>query len=132
MFLNLSIKEIDMPRNLDLTALRSFIAVADTGGVTKAASVLNLTQSAVSMQLKRLEESLGQSLLDRTGRTIGLTSSGEQLLSYGRKMMSLNDEVFNRMTDHVFQGSLVLGVPHDIVYPAIPKVLQMFHAEYPR
>jgi DNA-binding transcriptional LysR family regulator len=121
-----------MPRNLDLTALRSFIAVADTGGVTKAASVLNLTQSAVSMQLKRLEESLGQTLLDRSGRSIGLTTSGEQLLSYGRKMMRLNDEVFNRMTDHVFQGSMVLGVPHDIVYPAIPKVLQMFHAEYPR
>ncbi len=121
-----------MPRNLDLTALRSFIAVADTGGVTKAASVLNLTQSAVSMQLKRLEESLGQTLLDRSGRSIALTTSGEQLLSYGRKMMTLNDEVFNRMTDHVFQGSLVLGVPHDIVYPAIPKVLQMFHADYPR
>ena len=121
-----------MPRNLDLTALRSFIAVADTGGVTKAASVLNLTQSAVSMQLKRLEESLGQPLLDRSGRSIGLTSSGEQLLSYGRKMMRLNDEVFNRMTDHAFQGSMVLGVPHDIVYPAIPKVLQMFHADYPR
>lgn len=121
-----------MPRNLDLTALRSFIAVADSGGVTKAASVLNLTQSAVSMQLKRLEESLGQSLLDRTGRTIGLTTSGEQLLSYGRKMMGLNDEVFSRMTDHAYQGSMVLGVPHDIVYPAIPKVLQMFHADYPR
>lgn len=121
-----------MPRNLDLTALRSFIAVADTGGVTKAAAVLNLTQSAVSMQLKRLEENLGQTLLDRSGRTIGLTSSGEQLLSYGRKMMTLNDEVYDRMTDHVYQGSLVLGVPHDIVYPAIPKVLQMFHADYPR
>lgn len=121
-----------MPRNLDLTALRSFVAVADTGGVTKAAAVLNLTQSAVSMQLKRLEESLGQTLLDRTGRTIGLTTAGEQLLSYGRKMMALNDEVFSRMTDHVYQGTLTLGVPHDIVYPAIPKVLQMFHAEFPR
>lgn len=121
-----------MPRNLDLTALRSFIAVADTGGVTKAAGVLNLTQSAVSMQLKRLEESLGQPLLDRSGRTIGLTTAGEQLLSYGRQMMRLNDEVFNRMTDHAYQGSMVLGVPHDIVYPAIPKVLQMFHADYPR
>ena len=79
-----------MPRNLDLTALRSFVAVADMGGVTKAAGLLNLTQSAVSMQLKRLEESLGVALLDRTSRTIGLTPQGEQLLGYGRRMIAMN------------------------------------------
>ncbi len=59
-------------RNLDMTALRSFVAVADHGGVTRAAGVLNFTQSAVSMQLKRLEEMLGLSLLDRTTRKIAL------------------------------------------------------------
>ncbi|MEL7415091.1 MAG: LysR family transcriptional regulator, partial [Pseudomonadota bacterium] len=53
-----------MPRNLDLTALRSFVTVAECGGVTRAAGQLNLTQSAVSMQLKRLEEALDQPLLD--------------------------------------------------------------------
>ena len=121
-----------MPRNLDLTALRSFVAVADTGGVTKAAAILNLTQSAVSMQLKRLEENLGQALLDRSGRGIALTASGEQLLSYGRKLLKLNDEVFLRMTDGAFEGVLVLGVPHDIVYPSIPNVLRLFNAEHPR
>ncbi len=121
-----------MPRNLDLTALRSFVAVSDTGGVTKAAASLNLTQSAVSMQLKRLEENLNQSLLDRTGRTIALTTAGEQLLSYGRKLLTLNDEVYDRMTDDAFEGVLVLGVPHDIVYPSIPQVLKVFKAEYPR
>lgn len=121
-----------MPRNLDLTALRSFVAVADTGGVTKAAAVLNLTQSAVSMQLKRLEENLDQSLLDRAGRGIALTTAGEQLLSYGRKLLALNDEVYSRMTDSAYEGDLILGVPHDIVYPAIPPVLQMFAAENPR
>ena len=62
-----------MPRNLDLTALRSFVTVADSGGVTRAAGQLNVTQSAVSMQLKRLEESLDQKLLDRSQRQIGLT-----------------------------------------------------------
>ena len=121
-----------MPRNLELTALRSFVTVADTGGVTKAASALNLTQSAVSMQLKRLEESLGQELIDRSGRAIGLTGAGEQLLGYGRKLLALNDEVFSRMTDAAFEGTLVLGVPHDIVYPAIPQVLKQFQAEHPR
>ena len=121
-----------MPRNLDLTALRSFVAVADTGGVTKAAAVLNLTQSAVSMQLKRLEDNLDQPLLDRSGRGIALTGAGEQLLGYGRKLLALNDEVYSRMTDSAFEGDIVLGVPHDIVYPAIPPVLQMFAAEHPR
>ena len=63
-----------MPRNLDITALRSFAAVADAGGVTRAASALHLTQSAVSMQLKRLEQSLGVSLIDRSGRGVALSS----------------------------------------------------------
>ncbi|MEM7719993.1 MAG: LysR family transcriptional regulator [Pseudomonadota bacterium] len=121
-----------MPRNIDMTALRSFVTVADTGGVTRAAAALNLTQSAVSMQLKRLEESLGQTLLDRTGRGIGLTSAGEQVLSYGRKLLILNDEIYSRMTDDAYEGVLVLGVPHDIVYPAIPRVLKLFKAEHPR
>ncbi|WP_380053449.1 LysR family transcriptional regulator [Falsihalocynthiibacter sp. SS001] len=121
-----------MPRNLDLTSLRSFVAVAEAGGVTRAAGFLNLTQSAVSMQLKRLEESLDLSLLDRSARTIALTAAGEQLLTYARRMLALNDEVFVRMTDQAYEGEIVLGVPHDIVYPAIPEVLRRFNAEYPR
>ncbi|MEY8831430.1 LysR family transcriptional regulator [Sedimentitalea sp. XS_ASV28] len=119
-------------RNLDITTLRSFVAVADTGGVTRAAGVLNLTQSAVSMQLKRLEELLDLELLDRTGRTVALTASGEQLLTYARRMVVLNDELITRLTDQAFEGEIVLGVPHDIVYPAIPRVMQQFHAAYPR
>ncbi|MEY1556283.1 LysR family transcriptional regulator [Yoonia sp. R2331] len=121
-----------MPRNLDLTALRSFVAVADTGGVTRAAGFLNLTQSAVSMQLKRLEESIGVELLDRSARTIGLTASGEQLVSYARRMLDLNDEVYGKLTSEEFEGEIKLGVPHDIVYPAIPQVLHRFNAAYPR
>lgn len=119
-------------RNLDLTALRSFVAVADTGGVTKAAGFLNLTQSAVSMQLKRLEESLNVALLDRSSRVIALTPAGEQLLSYARRMLDLNDEIYGRLTSVDYEGEVVLGVPHDIVYPAIPDVLQKFATAYPR
>ncbi len=119
-------------RNLDITTLRSFVAVADSGGVTRAAGFLHLTQSAVSMQLKRLEEMLGLSLLDRGGRTIALTASGEQLLVYARRMTALNDEVISRLTDHAFEGEIKLGVPHDVVYPAVPQVLKQFHAAFPR
>ena len=121
-----------MPRNLDLTALRSFATVADAGGVTRAAGLLHLTQSAVSMQLKRLEESLGRPLLDRSGRGVSLTADGEQLLGYARRILRLNDEVYARLTDQAFEGEVVLGVPADVVYPAIPKVLRQFHAAYPR
>ncbi|APX10947.1 LysR family transcriptional regulator [Tateyamaria omphalii] len=119
-------------RNLDITTLRSFVAVAESGGVTRAAGFLHLTQSAVSMQLKRLEELLGLDLFDRSGRTIALTASGEQLLVYARRMVALNDEVITRLTDQAYEGEITLGVPHDIVYPAIPRVLKQFHAAFPR
>ena len=85
-----------MPRNLDLAAIRSFVTVADVGGVTRAAGYLNLTQSAVSMQIKRLEESLGLQLFLRAARKLALSAEGEQLLSYGRRMLALNDEVLSR------------------------------------
>ena len=121
-----------MRRNLDLTSLRSFCAVADSGGVTRAASRLNLTQSAVSMQIKRLEEALGLALLDRSGRGVNLTAEGDQLLGYARRMLDLNDEAVGRLTANEFEGEITLGVPHDIVYPFIPQVLQRFAAAFPR
>lgn len=121
-----------MARNLDLTALRSFVAVSDAGGVTRAAGILNLTQSAVSMQLKRLEESLDVALLDRSSRTIALTPAGEQLLGYVRSMLKTNDDILSRLTATEFEGELKLGVPHDIIYPVVPAVLKRFAAEFPR
>ncbi|MEO1139070.1 MAG: LysR family transcriptional regulator [Pseudomonadota bacterium] len=119
-------------RNLDMTTLRSFLAVAEQGGVTRAAQVLNLTQSAVSMQLKRLEEMLGADLLDRSNRRIAMTASGEQLLTYARRIVDLNDEAVGRLSDEIYEGELTLGVPHDIVYPVIPRVLKTFNSVFPR
>ena len=121
-----------MARNLDLSALRSFAMVAETGGVTRAAARLSLTQSAVSMQLKRLEEALGQPLLERSGRGVALTGHGEQLLSYARRMIALNDEAWARMTAEEWEGELTLGAPHDIVYPHLPRVLKAFARRAPR
>lgn len=121
-----------MPRNLDLSALRSLVTVADSGGVTRAAALLNLSQSAVSMQLKRLGESLGLPLLDRSGRGIALTPTGDLLVSYARRMLALNDEAWGRLTRCREEGEILLGVPHDIVYPAIPRVLHRFAADYPK
>ncbi|MGB0799058.1 MAG: LysR family transcriptional regulator [Planktomarina sp.] len=115
-----------------MNALRSFVAVAEQGGVTRAAGVVHLTQSAVSMQIKRLEDALNMPLFERRNRTLILTSSGEQLLSYARRMLDLNDEVWSRMTDQAFEGELTLGLPHDIVYPVIPGILKTAAREFPR
>ncbi|MBV2358307.1 LysR family transcriptional regulator [Thalassococcus sp. CAU 1522] len=119
-------------RNLDITTLRSFVAVADSGGVTRAAGFLNLTQSAVSMQIKRLEELLGLTLLERSGRGVVLTPAGDQLLGYARRMVELNDEIYARLTRQDWVGELVLGVPHDIVYPVIPRVMKRMQRDFPR
>ncbi len=121
-----------MPRNLDLTALRSFVTVADAGGVTRAAAQLNLTQSAVSMQLKRLEEATGQPLIDRTGRGVALTAQGEQLAGYARRMLVLNDEAWGMLTNQAFEGEINFGVPHDTIYPHVPRALHRFNAAFPR
>ena len=116
-----------------LTALRSFVTVADVGGVTRAAGYLNLTQSAVSMQIKRLEEVLGLTLFLRAARKLALSPEGEQLLSYGRRMLALNDEALSRLTHRrLLQGEIRLGVPHDVVYPAIPGILRRMAQAYPR
>jgi len=121
-----------MNRNLDMTALRAFVTVAETGGVTRAAGQLHLTQSAVSMQVKRLEEAIGQALLERAGRGVALTAHGEQMLGYGRRILALNDEVWARMTNQKYEGEVTFGVPSDIVYPHVPTILQKFSQKYPR
>jgi len=74
--------------------MRSFAAVAETGGVTRAAGMMNVSQSAVSMQMKRLEDLLGVSVLQRVGRKVVLTAAGEQLLAYAKRMVGINDDVF--------------------------------------
>ena len=132
MIVTLVITEIDMARTLDLIALRSLVAVAESGGVTRAAGFLSLTQSAVSMQIKRLEDSLGLLLFSRQARKLALTPEGEQLVGYGRRMLELNDEVMARLTSNAHEGEIRLGVPHDIVYPAIPGILKRLAACFPR
>ena len=120
-----------MARNLDLAALRSFVAVAETGGVTRAAQRLHLTQSGVSMQLKRLEQALNIELLNRDGRGVALTKQGEELLVDARRLIALNDEIWARVTRPVSSGHLVLGMPYDIVGLLAPAVLKRFTADHP-
>ncbi len=127
-----SSQKLNMARNLDLTALRALVTVADVGGVTRAAGLLNLTQSAVSMQIKRLEEGLDLDLFNRVQRKLTLTPEGEQLAQYARKMLDLNDTALSRLTDNAYEGEIRLGVPHDIVYPQFPRILKEMALDFPR
>lgn len=121
-----------MSRNLDISALRSLVAIADAKGVTRAAERINLSQSAVSMQIRRLEDAFGSKLLMRQGRGVVLTASGEQLVSYARRLVRLNDEAWERLTTDELEGELRFGMPADIVYPHVPYVLRQAREAYPR
>ncbi|MFK8029344.1 MAG: LysR family transcriptional regulator [Gammaproteobacteria bacterium] len=119
-------------RNLDIGALRSLVAIADTRTVTKAAQQNHLTQSAVSMQIKRLERTFDTKLLHREGRGVVLTATGQQLVSYARRLIELNDETWSRLTNDDYEGEITLGVPIDLIYPHVPMILQRAKERYPR
>ncbi|MFZ9039442.1 MAG: LysR family transcriptional regulator [Gammaproteobacteria bacterium] len=119
-------------RNLDLGTLRSFVTIADAGSMTRAASRLFMTQSAISMQIKRLENSLGFSVFERSAQGMTPTSEGEQLLHFANQMLALNDEAMGRLTSPDYEGLIRLGVPGDVIYPHIPRVLREFSRDFPR
>lgn len=121
-----------MARNLDLTALRAVVTVAETGSVTRAAQVLNLTQSAVSMQIRRLEEMLGQQMFTRSQRRMTLSPAGDRLVDYGRRMLRLNDEALCSVGAEEGIQNLRIGVSHDIVAPQIPAILRLMTLGWPR
>lgn len=121
-----------MARDIDLSLLRAFVAVKETGGMTQAGRQLNLTQAAVSQQIKRLEEQFGVDLFDRGQRQLTLTSHGERLSAHAERILAFNDEIWGLMTSPGFEGEVRLGVPHDIVGPFMPQILRVFAKSWPR
>jgi DNA-binding transcriptional LysR family regulator len=119
-------------RNLDLGSLRSFAMIAEAGSMTRAASRLFMTQSAISMQIKRLENNLGLSVFDRSAQGMTTTVEGEQLLHFAHQMLAINDEAMGRLTSPDYEGQIRLGVPCDVIYPHIPGILKEFSRDYPR
>jgi DNA-binding transcriptional LysR family regulator len=105
---------------LDIDQLRTFVAIADTGSFTRAAEIVHKTQSAVSMQMKRLEERLGKPVFERDGRSSKLTEDGERLLDYARRMLRLNAECVASFTDAELAGRVRLGVPDDYADRYLP------------
>ncbi|MFO1201009.1 MAG: LysR family transcriptional regulator [Tabrizicola sp.] len=106
--------------------MRSFLAVADLGSVTAAAGRLFRTQSAVSLQVKRLEESLGQPLFERQARGVVLTPRGEQLVPYARRIVALLDEAAIALREKPLVGPVRVGIPDEYSGTVLPRVLAAF------
>jgi DNA-binding transcriptional LysR family regulator len=121
-----------MIRNLDTSVLRTFLSVAETTSMTGAAAALNLTQAAVSQQIKRLEELFGTQLFERDRRGMRLTIAGERLFGKARKFVALNDEIFTEMTAPAEEGEVRFGVPYDLVNSYLPPILKNFAKAFPR
>lgn len=117
---------------LDIDQLRSLLAIAETGSFTKAADVVFKTQSAVSMQMKRLEEQLGRPLFMKEGRGARLTEDGERLLDYARKIIRLSGECVASFSDAVLSGRVRLGVPDDYADRYLPEILIRFTSSHPK
>jgi DNA-binding transcriptional LysR family regulator len=111
---------------LDLELLRSFVAVVDAGGFTRAGERVHRTQSTVSQQIKRLEDDLGQSLLDRSGKDVTPTEAGERLLSYARRLLALAEEARDVLARPSSEGAVRLGIPEDFAAYRLTKLLASF------
>lgn len=116
---------------IDIDQLRTLIAIVETGSFTKAADIVHKTQSAVSMQMKRLEERLDRPVFVRDGRASKLTEDGERLLDYARRIVKLNLEALAVFSDAELTGRARLGVPDDYADRYLPEIMARFSRAYP-
>lgn len=116
---------------LDLDSLRAFAAVARTASFTRAAEHLFRSQSAISLQIRKLEQILGERLFRRTARTVTLTPAGERLRSYAERMLALHDEALAAFRDEAVTGLVRLGTPEDFATAHLPRALARFAATHP-
>ena len=121
-----------MAAPLDLDQLQTFVAIADTGSFTRAADEVFRTQSAVSMQMRRLEERVGKPLFEKEGRTNRLTEDGERLLAYARRMIRLGREALAALDDNRLEGSIRIGTPDDYADRFLPEIMARFSRSNPR
>lgn len=121
-----------MPFHMDSLLLKSFIAVAETGSFSQAADIVGRTQSAVSLQIKKLEDSVGCALFERSNRNVCLTEQGELFLGYARRMIELQWEAFSRLNEPDIAGNITLGTPEDFATHYLPKILSTFALHHPQ
>src|SRR5215469_16485872 len=116
---------------LDIVLLRTFVAVVEANGFTRAAGFVNLTQSAASLHIKRLEEQVGRRLFDRTAPKLALTSDGEILLSYAQRILALEEEVKTRLGHPEPEGVVRFGAPEYFDPGTLASLLAQFNSRYP-
>jgi DNA-binding transcriptional LysR family regulator len=116
---------------LDIVLLRTFVTVVEAKGFTRAAGFVNLTQSAVSLHIKRLEEQVGRRLFDRAAPKLALTSDGEILLSYARRILALEEEVKTRLGHPEPEGIVRFGAPEYFDPGTLASLLAQFNSRYP-
>jgi len=117
---------------LDLDQLQTFVSIADTGSFTRAAEEVHRTQSAVSMQMRRLEERIGKPIFLKEGRTNRLTEEGERLLAYARRLLRLNREALAAFDDSSLEGQIRIGTPDDYADRFLPEIMGRFARSNPR
>ncbi len=117
--------------NLPTDLLRTFIAVVELGGHSKAGALLGRSQPAISLQIRRLEELIRAPLLSQEGRTIQPTSAGEALLSYAREMIRINDEAVSYFHRSDKTGVLRIGLPTDYAVAFLQRAITRFSQENP-
>ena len=117
--------------NLDIDLVRTFSTIARLGSFTRAAERLGRQQSTISLQIARLEASMGTKLLERSPRSVGLTTEGLIFLDYAQKMLDLNDEAVARFSEPLMTGLVRLGTPEDFATQHLPDVLARFAQAYP-
>ena len=121
-----------MASPLDLDQLRTFVAIVDAGSFTRAADEVFKTQSAVSMQMRRLEERLGVSLFERAGRATKLSDEGARLLTYARQMLALSQETLSAFDEESIEGFVRIGLPDDYAERLLPEIMARFSRSNPR
>jgi DNA-binding transcriptional LysR family regulator len=117
--------------NLDIDVLRTLAVAMDLGGFSKAAERLGRSQSAVSLQMRRLEERVGRPLFRREGRGLALTDAGDVVLGYARQILELNDQAVAAARGIAIGGSVRFGVPQDFGDSWLPGVLARFSRAHP-
>jgi DNA-binding transcriptional LysR family regulator len=120
-----------MISDFDIDLLRTFVAIAVSGGFARAGERVHRTQSTVSLQMKRLEAQAGVRLFRRQGRRMVLTADGRRLLHYARRILALNDEAKASLARAGIEGPVRLGTVQDLAETALPEVLARFALTYP-
>ncbi len=118
--------------NIPTELLRTFVKTVDTGSFTRAAEAVGRTQSAVSLQIRRLEDLLDAQLFVRGSHRVRLTEQGTMLLEYGRRMLALNDEAVGSLFRPKVAGSVRLGAPHEYTASLLPVILGKFAQSHPK